>query len=143
MPGNAIVAATEETLMMLPPLPASPSGRMVRKPALEAESGAEDVDLQHRADVLRVHLDDQAGDLDAGVVDQDVEPAEVGGGGGGGVLPARLVGDVEVHEAVALALERVGHLLAEVVLQVRDDDAGAGSGERLRHPLPESLGCLR
>ncbi len=30
--------------------------------------------------------------------------------------------------------------VAEVVLQVGDDDAGAGRGQRLRHPLPESLG---
>ena len=59
-----------------------------------------------------------------------------------GVLPAGLVGDVEVHEAVALA-ERVGHLRAEVVLEVGDHDAGAGRGQRLRHALPESLGCLR
>ena len=58
-----------------------------------------------------------------------------------GVLPARLVGHVEVHEAVAVALERVGDLLPDVVLQVGDHDTGAGGGERLGHALAESLGA--
>ena len=34
MPGKAIVAATDEMLMMLPPLPATPSGRIARRPHL-------------------------------------------------------------------------------------------------------------
>ena len=89
MPGNAIVAATEEMLMIAPPLPAGAVGTHRAQAVLEAERGAEDVDLEHRADVVRVDLGDQAGDLDAGVVDQDVEPAELVDGGGDGVLPAR------------------------------------------------------
>src|SRR5918995_1493115 len=34
MPGKAMVAATEAMLMMLPPLPAGPPGRMDRRPCL-------------------------------------------------------------------------------------------------------------
>ena len=34
MPGNAIVAATEETLTIAPPSPAGPSGRIARRPCL-------------------------------------------------------------------------------------------------------------
>src|SRR4051812_24173091 len=34
MPGKAIVAATEETLTIAPPLPAAPSGRIARRPCL-------------------------------------------------------------------------------------------------------------
>ena len=56
-----------------------------------------------------------------------------------GGLPAGVVGDVEVHEAVPLA-ERLGDLGAEVVLQVGDHDVGAGLGQRLGHALAESLG---
>ena len=40
---------------------------------------------------------------------------------------------------MALALERVGDLLAGVVLQVGDDDTGTGGGQRLGHALPEPL----
>ena len=86
-----------------------------------------------------VEVDEQAGDLDAGVVDQDVEAAELVGRVGDRGLPAGVVGDVEVDEAVPLA-ERLGHLGPEVVLQVGDDDVGAGRGQRLGHPLAEPLG---
>ena len=89
---------------------AAGAGRAARahgpQAVLDAERGAEDVDLQHRADVLGVHLGDQAGDLDAGVVDQDVQPAELRHGllDGGG--PAGVVGDVEGDEAVAVTRAR-------------------------------------
>ena len=141
MPGKAIVAATDEMLMMLPPLAGDAVGPHRPQAPLEAERGAEDVDLEHRADVLRVDVDDQAADLDPGVVDQHVQPAEVGGGRRDRVLPAALVGHVEVHEPVAVALQRVGDLRAEVVLEVGDDDPGAGRGQGLRHAFAEALGA--
>ena len=90
--------------------------------------------------VGRVEVDEQAGDLDAGVVDQDVEPAELVDRLGDRGLPAGVVGDVEVHEAVALA-ERLGDLRPEVVLQVGDHDLGAGGGQRPGHALAEALGA--
>ena len=42
---------------------------------------------------------------------------------------------------MAVALERVGDLRTEVVLQVGDHDPGAGRGERLRHAFAETLGA--
>ena len=69
---------------------------------LETERGAEQVDVELLADGVRVEVDDQAGDLDAGVVDQDVEAAELSGGLRDGGLPVGVVGGVEVHEAVPL-----------------------------------------
>ncbi|WP_048546493.1 hypothetical protein [Nostocoides jenkinsii] len=45
-------------------------------------SPAEDVDLQHPADFLRLDLGDQVGDLDAGIVDEHVEATEGLDGGG-------------------------------------------------------------
>ena len=38
--------------MIAPPLPAAPPGRIARKAVLDAERGAEDVDLEHLADVV-------------------------------------------------------------------------------------------
>ena len=65
MPGKAMVAATEATLMIAPPWPAGAAGPHGPKAVLDAERGAEDVDLEHLADVVGVDLDEQAGDLDA------------------------------------------------------------------------------
>ncbi len=70
---------------------------------LDAERRAEEVDLEHRADVGGVEVHDQAGDLHARVVDDDVEAAQVVDGGGDRVLPAGVVGDVEVDVGVRLA----------------------------------------
>ena len=75
MPGKAIVAATEEMFTIAPPLPAVPSGRIARRPCLMPERRAEDVDLEHLLEVLRLRVDDQRRDLDPRVVDEDVEPA--------------------------------------------------------------------
>ena len=80
MPGKAMVAATLAMLTIEPPLPAAPPGRMARRPCFMPERGADDVDLEHAAQVGRVEVDDERGDLDAGVVDQDVEAAELGDG---------------------------------------------------------------
>ena len=107
---------------------------------LDAERGAEQVDLELLAHLGRVEVDDQAGDLDACVVDDDVEPAGALDGGRDGSLPARVVGDVEMDRGVTVS-ERLGDLAGELVLDVGDDDGGARGGERLGHALAEALGA--
>ena len=65
-------------MTIAPPCVAGRAARPHRAEAvLDAERGAEHVDLEHPADALRVEVDQQAGDLDARVVDQDVETAQV------------------------------------------------------------------
>ena len=141
MPGKAMVAATEATLMMLPPLPpvARAAGAHGAEAVLDAERRAEEVDVEHLADLVGLDLGEQAGDLDAGVVDQDVEAAEVLDGLADRPLPAVVAGDVEGDEAVLLA-ETLGDRAAGLLLEVGDDDGGAGVGQRLGHPLAEPLG---
>ena len=46
---------------------------------LHAERRADEFDLEHPAQSCRVQVDDQRGDLQPGVVDQDVEAAQLGG----------------------------------------------------------------
>ena len=80
MPGKAMVAATEAMLMIAPPWPAGAAGAHGAERVLDAERGAEHVDLEHLAGGSGVEVDEQAGDLDAGVVDEDVQAAEQAGG---------------------------------------------------------------
>src|SRR6266567_3121829 len=107
---------------------------------LDAERGAEDVDLEHLADVVRVEVDDQAGNLDAGVVDHDVHAAELGDRARDASLPAVVVGDVQREERGVTAgfLDRVDGGLAEFLADVADDDGRAGPGQRLGHPGAEA-----
>ena len=111
---------------------------------LDAERGAEDVDLEHLADVVGVEVDDQAGDLDAGVVDQDVEPAELGRRCAA-TAASQLASSVtsRCDEAVALAERPSATLAPSVVLQVGDRRPCAGSGQRLRHALARAPGLRR
>jgi len=60
---------------------------------LDAEGRAQQVDLQLAAHLLRVEVDDETGDLDAGVVDDDVKPTQLAGGVGDGGGPVGVVGD--------------------------------------------------
>ena len=57
---------------------------------------------------------------------------------GHGGLPVRVVGGVEVHEAMTAA-ERFGHLRPDVVLQVGDDDGCPGGCQGAGHPFAEAL----
>jgi hypothetical protein len=107
---------------------------------LDTECGAEQVDLEHLACLCRIEVGEQAGDLDPGVVDQDVEPAQLPGRLRDGGRPVVVVGDVEVHEAVSLA-ERLGDLGSQVVLQVGDDHGGARLRKGVGHALTEALGA--
>ena len=70
---------------------------------LHAQRRAENVDVEHPADLGGVDLRDQAGDLDPSVVDEDVQPAEVLDRLSDRGLPAGVVGDVEGDEAVVLS----------------------------------------
>jgi hypothetical protein len=49
--------------------------------------------------MARVGIDDERGSQDAGVVDQDVQPAEFGDRRRDCGFPVRFVGDVELHES--------------------------------------------
>jgi hypothetical protein len=126
MPGNAIVAATEATLMTQPPLPAAPAGPHGAEGVLDPQRGAEDVDVELAAGLPRLEVDEQAGDLDPGVVHQDVEPAQSRDCGGDCGVLAGVVGDVEVDVDVTLA-ERLGDLGAEILLEVGHHHRGAPS----------------
>ena len=64
-----------------------------------SERCSEDVDLTHTADVVRIEVDHQRGNLDACVVDEDVEAAESLRGGGDCLFPVGVVGDVQLYEA--------------------------------------------
>ena len=61
MPGKAIVAATDAMLTIGAARPAGPPGRMARKACLMPSDGAQHVDLEHLADVVRVQVHHQAG----------------------------------------------------------------------------------
>src|SRR5207244_7246730 len=87
---------------------------------LDAERGAQDVDLEHLADIVWVQVDDQAGNLDAGVVDDDVEAAELGDRALDAQLPAVVVGHVQREERGVAAglLDRVDGGLAKLLADV-------------------------
>jgi hypothetical protein len=106
---------------------------------LHAQRGAEDVDVEHLADVGRLDLGDHAGDLDPGVVDQDVQATHLVDGLTDGPFPGLVVGDVEGDEAVLLA-EPLGDGPPGLLLEVGDDHGGAGARDRLGHPFAEALG---
>src|SRR6267378_1356492 len=88
MPGKAMVAATDAMLTTAPPRPAGAHGA---EGVLDAERGAQDVDVEHLADIVRIQVDDQARDLHAGVVDHDVQAAELGDRALDAPLPAAVV----------------------------------------------------
>src|SRR5258708_20264500 len=64
-----------------------------------AETGADDVDVAHPAQILSLEIDDERGNLDACIVDQDVVATEHGDGGGDSLFPLRVVGHVQFHKA--------------------------------------------
>ena len=78
MPGKAMVAATEEMLMMLPPLPAAPPGRIARSACLMPSA----VPRTLTSSIVRMSF----GSTSAirllistpALLTSDVEPAEVG-----------------------------------------------------------------
>src|SRR5690606_3999348 len=75
--------------------------------ALHAQEHAGLVDPDHLREVGQAAFGNGRGQVDAGVVDQDVEAAEVVDGGGDGAVPGGRVADVVLGEGGA-GPERVG-----------------------------------
>ena len=140
MPGKAIVAATEAMLTIEPPLPAAPSGRIARNACLMPRAVPSTL-TSSIVDTAGLEIDQEGGDLDAGVVDQDVEAAELVDGRGDRGLPRRLVGDVEPGgSGLAPALgDRGGRRGAELLLQVADHHRGTRCRQGPGHALAEAL----
>ena len=63
-------------LTTAPPLPAAPARAHGAKRVLQAEAGANDIDVAHAAQIGRLDVDHQRCDFDPGVIDEDVEAAE-------------------------------------------------------------------
>ena len=129
-----MVAATEATLTTAPPLPASAAWTHRAERVFHAEPDAENVDVAHLADVGGLEIDDERGDLDARVVDENVEAAELGDRGLDRRGPLLVVGDVEIHEIAlgARLRQSCGRLPAALLENVGDHDRRAGIGERRR-----------
>jgi hypothetical protein len=109
---------------------------------LDAERGAEHVHVEHLADVVRVEVDHQLGDLDTGVVNEDVQAAELGDGALDGPFPARVVGHVERLEGGVAAglLDRVDGGLAQFLADIADHHGGPGPRQRLGRAGSQAAG---
>ena len=107
---------------------------------LDPEADADDVDVEHLAQVVRIGVDHEGRDLDAGIVDKDVEAAERGDSCLDGLLPLGLVGHVQRDEArlPAHGGDAIGGLAAEVVEDVTDHHRGPGGGECLGDAGPDA-----
>src|SRR6202171_5081409 len=118
MAGNAVVAAT---------------AAHCPKRMFHAETGADDVDVAHPAQILRPEIDDERGNLNACIVDQDIVATERGDGGCDRLLPLRVVGDVQFHKASlgACFCKTAGGFLAEIGENVADHHGSAGIRKRL------------
>jgi len=98
-----------------------------------AETGADDVDVAHPAQILSLEIDDERGNLDACIVDQDVVATQRGDGGCDSLLPLRVVGDVQFHKASlgACFCKTAGGFLAKIGENVADHHGSAGIRKRL------------
>ena len=145
MLGKAIVAATEAMLTTAPPLPAGPPGRIARKACFMPSTVPTMLTSHIRRSVLGLDLGDQRGDLDAGIVDQDVVAAEGFDRRGNGPLPLRIVGDVELDEAALHAvLGDLGSAApAGVIEDVADHDRRRRTAPAPARSPRQSLGRRR
>ena len=123
-------------------LPSRAAGTHRAEGVLDAQRRTEHVAFENPAGILGVEVHQQAGDLHPGVVDQDVQAAEAVYGLGNRPLPARLRGDVQRHELGLRAglTQRVCAPIAQVLLDVADDDGRTRASERLCHPFAEPAG---
>ena len=103
------------------------------KRVFHAETGADDVDVAHPAQILGLEIDDERGDLDACIVDQYVVATERGDGGCDSLFPLRVVGDVQFYEAGlgACFCKTAGGFLAEIGENIADHHSSAGVRKRL------------
>ena len=106
------------------------------------EEVAEQVDVHHGAPLLGGELGDFAGDQDAGVGHQDVQPAELLDRPGESGLDRGLVGDVH-HDRQAAAAgflhDQVGRGLRLLQLDVGHGDVAALVGQPQTDRLPKTL----
>src|ERR1700754_4526508 len=151
MPGNAIVGATEEMLMMLPPRPASPSGRIVRSPHFRPSAVPRTLTSSivrmsfGSTSVIRLLISTPAlltstssppkSEAAAVVAFSQLASFVTSRWTKAWPSPLRQAG----ADAGPIAFERVGDLLPRLVLPVADDDSGAVGGERAGHALTEPL----
>ena len=107
---------------------------------LHAEGRADDIDVPHATQILRLDVDDQRRDLDPCIVHEDVEAAQLGDRRRNRGLPARLVGDVEGHEGGlgAAGRDRLGGFPTNVSQHVANHHGRACLGEGRRHPRAEA-----
>ena len=104
---------------------------------LQHEQEALDIDRKDAAVALAGDLDDRREIEDAGVVDQDVEAAEMRHSGGDGRVDRLLLRDVELDaEGVRPEFGREG--LRALLVQVRDDDLRAFLDVALRNRLADA-----
>ena len=136
MPGKAIVAATEETLTIAPPLPAGPSGRIARRPCLMPSAVpstlTSSIFLRSSASMSTISpeisipalLTRMSSPPSCSIV--------------AATAASQLASSVTSRRRRERA-DRLRRLPGEIVLHVADHHLRAGRGERLRHPRAEPL----
>ena len=136
---SASVATTELMLMMLPPLRAE-----VLDGFLSREDQAEDIEIELLVEVLGSHGLERGEFVDAGVVHQDIDPAERLLGFREEPPHIDLRGQVRLHRdgLAVLAGDLVDDLLGPVLARrVVDDDRRALRGEFPGDLGPDPLRC--
>ena len=113
----------------------------MRQERLGAVDDAPEVDVDDALDLLEAHLLDVAGEGDAGVVEDQVDDAELGGDGVGVGEHGGAVGDVEallVHLRAELT-RAAGGLGQAGGVDVADGEPRAAAGELVgsARPMPE------
>ena len=99
---------------------------------LHAEEDAIDIDCLLAAPVLMAHLEDRGADADTGIVDENVEPAELVLNGCDDFLPARLARHVMAVSACCAAGlgDDLDRFLEARLVHVGHDDLGPLGGQR-------------
>ena len=138
LPGIGQSSCTDVMLMIRPP---PPWAIICLAAELSAVEGALQVDRQHPVVLLFGRVEDRGPGLDAGVVDHDVNPAELLDGGVDQALEVIHLADVGLDadrpfaQCHDLSFEILRGLL---VRHVVDDDVGAGGGETEHHSLSDA-----
>ena len=110
--------------------PTRPGGRQRRDQRLREVDRSLQVDLDDAVHEVVGHVDERLDDVPSGDVGEDVEPAELGLDVGGDRTACAAIGDVERDESGG-ASDPIGGGLAALVVDIGDDDGGAGIGECL------------
>ena len=115
------------------------SGVHVPRGELAAHHHAEQIDLHYLAEVVKLEIEKaQRGRRhDAGVVEHDVEPAELGDGGVDQRLNLGLIGDIGLLKH-GIAAELGGQRLAALGIHIGDHHLGALGDEQLDGGAPDA-----